>query len=69
MPRQKKEPRIPEKEVGEEGDGKNIPGEGAPPRGQGQNPGAIPGMKDRTQDERRAERPKHPAFPVSPKQK
>ncbi len=41
-----------------------MPGVGAPPRGQRQNPGAIPWMQNGSEDERGSERPKHAAFPI-----
>ena len=69
MPGQSKEPFIPKQKICEERDGENEPGVSASPRGEWQDPGAIPGMQDRTKDKRNPEYPNYPALPISTKQK
>src|ERR1043166_10125441 len=41
-----------------------MPGVGAPPRGQRQNPGAIPWMQNGSEQENGPEHPQHSSFPI-----
>ncbi len=68
VPRQSEKAFVPKVVVGKEADREDLPGVGAAPGRQRQNPGEVPRMEDRGEDERGAERPEHPAFPV-PKEK
>src|SRR5207249_4799589 len=51
--------------VSEDSDAQKMPGEGAPPGRDRQNPGHIPGVQDRRENETGAERPKHAAPPIT----
>ena len=66
VPGQGEEAFVPEKEISEERDRQDVPGKGAAPGRERQDPWAIPGMEHGTQHERGPEHPEHRAFPVPP---
>src|SRR5436305_12633952 len=69
VPGEREKALIIKEVVSENSDAQTMPGKGASPGRDRQNPSYIPGMQHWRENETGAERPKHAAAPIAPQKK